>query len=223
MDTSANSPAEPRWDRSKRLQSVFATWAATVAATLGGSLEKPRNPENSTHWQTVRLPDGLTFDLHLHGYESRVAISGNWPKDGNGQSVTPRDAIRYDTLAAKIYVGAERAPAEAAKDIARRFLPTYREQHAACLARVEQRNDYQNKVTANTRRLAKVLGVSDNDKHCFRLADGRGELHPSLAGLSRGLSISSDSARFELDLPIDQAEKILRIIAAWARKNTEAA
>lgn len=222
MDTSAKLPAEPRWDRSKRLQAGFATWAAAVAAALGGSLDKPRHPENSSYWQTVRLPDGLTFDLHLLGYESRVAVSGNWPKDGNGQSVTPRDAIRYDTVAAKIYVGAERAPAAAAKDIARRFLPAYREQHAACVARAGQRNNYQNKVTANTRRLAKVLGISDSDQHCFRLADGRGELHPSLAGLSRGVSVSGDSARFELDLPIEQAEEILRIIATWAGKNREA-
>jgi hypothetical protein len=207
---------ESRWDRSKRQQSVFPTWAAAVASALGGTLAAPRNPENAGHWQTVRLPDGLTFDLHLNGYESRVAVRGNWPRDGGEQCVTPREAIRYDTEAAKIQVGAERDPAAAAKDIARRFLPAYREQYAACLARVEQRNAYQNKVTANTRRLADVLGLDGSDKNSVRIADGRGELHPSLSGLCRGVSVSDDSARFELELPLEQAQKILQIISAWA-------
>ncbi len=217
-----NSPVESKWDRSKRLEAAFPAWCAQVASALGGHLTTLSGPEIAARWQIVRLPDGLTFDLHLNGYENKVAVSGVWPKDGKGQTVTPRYAINYNTAAAKIYVGTGRDPKAVAKDITRRFLPTYREQYAACLERVASRNEYQDKVAANTRRIAAVLGVSPDDKYGFRIEDGRGQVFARGQHLAyRGVTVSGDCARFELDLPVDQAEQVLRVLQELAAKETE--
>lgn len=205
-----NSAAfESKWDRSKRLETAFAAWCQKIAAALGGVVEAPRSPEDVTRWNTVRLPDGLSFCLHLVGYESRVSVSGDWPKDGNNQTVTPRDAILYDTEAAKIYVGAEREPSVVAKDITRRFLPTYRTQHAACLERVAGRNEYQDKVTANAHRIAAVLGIAQED---VSVKDGEACLFPHREGLYQ-VRIT-EGVRFELSLPVEKAEQVLRLLLA---------
>ena len=220
----SNAAFESKWDRSKQLETSFPTWCARVAAALGGSLAAPRDPEQRNGWRDIRLPDGLTFCLSLVGDENRVSVGGDWPKDSKGQRVTPREALGYNTEAAKIYVGAERDPKAAAKDIARRFLPTYREQYAACLERVASRNAYQDKVTANTRRVAAILGVSPDDKHGFRVNDGSGQVIAYGHALCfRGVTVTGDNARFELDLPIDQAEQVLRILKELAPEETEVA
>lgn len=203
---------ESKWDRSKRLEAAFPAWCAKVAAALGGT-PFVRNPEFAGGWQVIRLPDGLTFSLHLNGYESRVSVSGDWPKDGNNQTVTPRDAIRYDTEAANIHVGAERDPAAAAKDIARRFLPAYREQYAACLERVAGRNEYQRTVEANAKRIAEVLGIGASD---IKIEGGEARLWPHREGL-HSVRVSSD-VRFELSLSVEKAEQVLRLL-----KGTEVA
>ncbi len=199
--------SESRWDRS--LESTFPDWCEKVAAALGGQA-RPRNPECATY-QYVRLADGPSFWLHLNGYDGRVSVNGDWPSDASHQKVTPRDAINYNTEAIEIHVGAERDPAAAAKDITRRFLPTYREQHAACVAKANERNKYKRQVRENAERIAKTLGISLSENSSSRNGSGdEFHLYPHRDGLYQ-VRVSSE-VHFELRLPVEKAERILKLL-----------
>ncbi len=204
-----NTSADSLWDHRKTLETAFPKWCHALAKALDAAVE-PKREDCNHGWQTLVLADGSRVCLHLNTWDEKVSVSGSWPKDHTGAVVTPRDFLRHGEQAINIHVGAGRDPEAAAKDIKRRFIPTFTQQYAGCLARIADRLAYANKTAQNTERLAAAIGAQAEKSRT-----GEGSIYPHLPGIYR-IAVAGDSATFEArSLRIDQAEQVLRLLATF--------
>ena len=108
--------------------------ASDIAAHLGDGWTVVTNGDNGHRDFYERVPhlrrasDGAQF--YLHGSWSgkgRIYVGADWPKDAQGREVRPYFSAYSENGAAppSITFTETKAPALAAKDIARRFLPAF--------------------------------------------------------------------------------------------------
>jgi len=204
---------ETRDERNARLEAGFRVWCQAVAKHLGATLEAPRNEENPGS-QSIRLVDGR-ISLNLNRYEGKIHVSGNWPQDHTGQTVTPRDTrLPYGTKSASINVGLERDPKAAANDIARRFVPDFAAQYAACVECVQGRAQRANSTEANAHKIAAAIGAGIDKNHDTRRSEAN--LSTSLLAGIHTVTVDNDSASFHVrSLPVDQAIQVLQLLKSF--------
>src|SRR5262245_56273216 len=113
-------------------------FAAKVAAHLAGDwrtdpvsrAEAEDKPYLLTH-PRIRRADGLSFSLKIEPWpkaaEGRIGISCDWPKNGKGESMTPRfsEHSEHGKTEPGITVAADKTAEQVAKEITRRFLSVY--------------------------------------------------------------------------------------------------
>lgn len=108
--------------------------AKAICAAMGGEFLMPH--ETSESYFYCKLPDGITFSIRLCGWalKGRIIIGTAYPKyttdeRGNTRNCIQRDFDRELKYSAApwdgITVSDQKAPEAIAKDITRRFMPTY--------------------------------------------------------------------------------------------------
>jgi hypothetical protein len=189
----------------------FAVLSA-IATALGGTIiKRAESGDNWIAWINVSLAEGC---ISLHYNDERkgdfVHVSGEWPRDGEGNMVTGRD-VDHKAGNPSINLAASKRPEVAAADIRRRFLPLFAPLYAKALAIVASRATYAAAVLSNGQALAKACGGT------YEKTSHRGY---RLAGLPEGVAVShigDDDIRIELACGIGEACMILRARAAKAK------
>ena len=105
------------------LLTVTAPAVARELSTLTGETWTTDTPEEPQHFRHLRRGDGAEVSLSLRDYPQPAKFSayGNFPNS----DCAPRSEDRVT-----VHLASTKAPAQIAKDIARRLLPTYLPQYA---------------------------------------------------------------------------------------------
>lgn len=162
------------------------------------------------------LGDGWTADhidghytrhlIHADGYgvsmrwdDTRIEISGIWPRDKAGCVQIPRDEYRPG-----ITVAYDKAPTKIAADIVKRFLPGYVEVWKLQKEKADSNDRYEATTAANVARIVAASNgharTSANSKHGVYFM--RSHLYST--------TVQGDSVRIEaFNMPIDQFLAIL--------------
>jgi hypothetical protein len=99
----------------------FATLAQKIACNLEGwTWEEPKNEADRDSRQLLVGPAGARLHLRYDKYGGRIAIHGEYPRDG-GTIYPWNDKDRPSAIT----VSAQREPNAIARDIERRYLPAY--------------------------------------------------------------------------------------------------
>jgi len=153
--------------------------------------------------------DGAALRVYLNTYRGKFEISGQWPKDPEGNLMSAREwrVIPYNAVEPGIKCSSTRKPEGIAKDIVRRFLPDYLELYAKVLERQAKREAHKQNREALTKELCQIL---------------RGELHNDKKGARRyykrsGDSVyiqvhSGESVTLELRVGPEEARKVLQVL-----------
>jgi hypothetical protein len=204
-------------ERNAREAREFGAWCKKVAAALGGTLLLEPETEYARRSRKISLPAtateiAVTFYVSRDEYRKKIGVGGQWPKDDNQQTVSPREALGYNTVAAEIHVGIDRDPVAAAKDIARRFLPLCREQYAACLVQVNARNDYRSRCAANAKKIAALTGATIPERSSS--SDRSHHLFPhGIVGVD-SVEVTED-VRIKLQLSVEEAEQVFALLKTF--------
>jgi hypothetical protein len=113
-------------------QTAICALAAGIAAELGDGWQV-KQPDPDRDFETVhphiyRTSDGANFWL-AHGWrdKDRIAVNPSWPLDATGREDRPHFSQYSENGAAAPAIGfhKDKTAAQAARDIARRFLPAF--------------------------------------------------------------------------------------------------
>lgn len=147
--------------------------------------------------------DGTRFGLYAGHGDSKVTVMGSYPSSyvviyQNGKRVS-RPRIRCSP---------SRGPEAIARDIARRFLPAFRDHLMKVKAEAHGQQVHRQQVAAERNRLADAAGVVDKGEGSeFTFYGAQTHIY------GRVRADGDSSAKLELsNLPLDLAERILRIV-----------
>jgi hypothetical protein len=176
--------------------------SAAIAASLstGGELweAEVQSGEYATYnYARLLGRDGevlyLSFDYHRH----KLTVSGSYGQLPDGRVWIPRDA---NVVEATATMSMDREPAQLARDITRRVLPTYRENRQLYKARVESMTEYH----AAALSFKDALVTAADGRMYFRADRGHdksehaGDIR-NTAGISCGtLRVTRDSLRVDM-------------------------
>lgn len=177
----------------------------------GGWAVKERCDERVCRWANIRRPDGAGIHLGMDWREKKLCVSGCFPRAQNGQDFGPyRGRVN-------IGVSPDRGAEAIARDIARRFLPLYLEQHEEALKQEALHKDAVTKARAVAVRLAKVLNVPAPDKN----GDGSCSLYLNLEGSRYGTVQVGHGGAVQVDLHGLDGDTAARVLTALAGKGKE--
>jgi hypothetical protein len=138
-------------------------FAADIAAHLGDDwqLVLVEDEDSSTHAPHIRKgPDGPELWLsNTWSGKGRIYVGGNYPKDAQGRESRPYFSTYSENgIASPSITFAEtKTAAQAAKDIARRFLPSFLPLWEKQKASVDNNNSYRQKRALWAKRVAEIL------------------------------------------------------------------
>lgn len=169
-----------------RTRNLFAL-ATDIAAHLDDGWHlAPADPDREfelTHPHLRRASDGAELWLGAAWQDkTRVEVHANWPRDARGQEVRPYFSQYSDNGAAApgITFAGTKTGAQAAKDIARRFLPVFLPLWEKQAATVRNQEDHRTRRASLAARIAETIGgtvqTSRGDEATVQMpyTDGRG-------------------------------------------------
>ena len=133
------------------LLTVTAPAVARELSTLTGETWTADTPEEPYHYRHIRRGDGAEVSLSLRDYPrpARFSASGNFP---------PYDCAPCYEKRVTIHISTSKTPAQIAKDITRRLLPTHLPQYAEALQRHQRTLAAVARGQAAAEALARALG-----------------------------------------------------------------
>jgi len=177
--------------------------APAIAKALGDGWQvAPRQHPNSTG-RVIFKGDASIDITFCWNDRTRVSISGNYP---GGYSNLPYGATRPE-----ITIAHERGGETIAKEITRRFLPSYLELLAVARERHARNEEHEIQQHHTAERLARILGVQAPEK-------GRGEIraYPRSDGFTCYCDVlvtSGNSVEIKLSsVDADTAEAVLQLL-----------
>lgn len=168
-----------------------------VAALLGGTFA-PNDHDAALVSGYITLASGSSFYAKAGGYnfKDRLGFSPKWPSyvgaDAYTKHISQRDFMPYNSpFWDGITVADSKTPEQIAKDLQRRFIPTFEEMHAKAVAYCEEHTAYYRDRAATQQRFNEIL--------------------KPVSGVYAS-NYSRHTARFDFDLTPEQLEKVLVIL-----------
>lgn len=172
-------------------------------------------PENG-HRPHLAGPDGMKIFISTGQENGKLHVHGSWPNRDGDAYMSPRSwgAVPYNAGSGEcsINVGEERGPEAIARDIQRRFLPTYTATYAACLQKKAEHDEYRDKLYQQALLIAKAAGLPRPERLDSN-SDYRLHLDTAKHGCYGDVTVYNDSMNLKLSgVSVKKTERILAIL-----------
>ena len=188
---------------------------ARLEPEAGWSLEAPDADADRYHNPAVSSACGERFWLSVDEYQRRLTVHGTYGTMPDGRMWMPRDRVR-DAVDPSPTMSADKPADQIARDIARRFLPDYRQHLAQFRADVADAIAFRNRTASLFDELV-ALGngwIKADARHDARSTERTASLY-NAPGISYGnLRVSGDSVRIEVSVSPEFAKRFAALLAA---------
>lgn len=188
---------------------VFKKLAEEIASELGGAISKEAE-EGAPAWFYVMLPGKVEIALHFDGYgnKGKVNVSGNYPRDKDGNYYGVREVLSYDAKAPEINANFSKSAVQIAGDIKRRLLPELGDIFAKAHARIAQHEAYNN---AKESMLSKIAAAG----HIKYEPNPKGNgLYGAYEFQVKSVDVDARKVRLEIEVPLADAIELAKRFAA---------
>lgn len=179
-----------------------ADLAMGIAGALLATIVKRPEPEamaseGGASYYSIQLASGIKLGLFFEGYGKvgKVNVAGDWPRDGKGNMVGPRE---FSMPYPETNVSVSKSPGQIAADIAGRLVPEVSVIYGKALEIIQSRDNYEFAKSSMLAKIASAAGMGG-------FKNDREGLYAHYGFNVKSVNTEQKSVRLEIEVPLAEA------------------